>query len=118
MIHSHRTSFSRRVAIVLVAASTAMSAIPAMAQHDRHGGGGYRQPAYHGGGYHGDGHGGGYHHGGGDSGGLIVGALLGAVAGAALTSAIQAPPAVAYTEPPPPPPPGVAYYPGSYAPGY
>jgi hypothetical protein len=115
MIHSPRAILRKRVAIALMAAAMAMSATPAMAQHDRHGGGGHGRPAYHGGGYHGGDYRGGYHGGGG---GLIVGALLGAVAGTAVTSAVQALPAVAYVEPPPPPPPGAAYYPGSYAPGF
>lgn len=57
--------------------------------------------------------GGNYRGGDGDGGGLLVGILLGAVAGAAVTSAMRPPPPVVYRSPPPPPP-GVAYYPNGY----
>jgi hypothetical protein len=113
MIQISRISLRRWSATATIAIVAATSALPAQAQHDRHGGG---RPEYRGGGYHGGGHGG--HGGGGLAGGLVVGALLGAVAGAAISNATQAPPADVYSAPPPPPPPGAYYYPNSYPAGY
>src|ERR1700742_618823 len=114
MTQTFRSSLYRRMAVGAIAVAAALSALPAQAQHDRHGGG---RPAYHGG-YHGGGRGGYHGGGGGGGGGFLVGALLGAVTGAAVIGATQAPPPVVYSAPPPPPPPGVAYYPNNYGPGY
>ncbi|MGO9443536.1 MAG: hypothetical protein ACLPXB_02030 [Thiobacillaceae bacterium] len=113
MTQTYRISVYRRMAVAVIAVAAVASGLPVQAQ-DRHGGG-HEQPAYHGG-YRG-GHGG--YRGGhdGDGGGLLVGALLGAVVGAAIVGA-QPPPPVVYYAPPPPPPPGVEYYPNSYPPGY
>lgn len=102
----------RRLAVMLVAVTVAAAALPAQAQHD------YQRDGYGRQVYHRDyrgGHdnrrdyrgGGGDYRGGGsgDLGAILVGAILGAV----VAGAVQAPPAVIYRQPPPPPPPGVRY---------
>lgn len=122
MTETSRISLCRRMTAA-VAVIAAASGMPAQAEGPH--GGGYQRPAYQGG-YRSDhrdrrvGHrdyrgGGGDEH---DGGGLLVGALLGAVVGAALVGTMQPPPAVVYSAPPPPPPPGVDYYPDNYPPGY
>ncbi|WP_347929826.1 hypothetical protein [Pseudomonas helvetica] len=111
--------FYRRLAVMLVAVTVAAAALPAQAQHDYQRDG-YGRQVYHrdyrgghdnrrdyrggGGDYRGDGSG--------DLGAILVGAILGAV----VAGAVQAPPAVIYRQPPPPPPPGVRYYPRPYYP--
>ncbi|WP_158882320.1 hypothetical protein [Rhodanobacter sp. L36] len=102
MTHASRTPLSRQVAAVFLAVVMAASALPAHAQRYRHGG--YHRPPpprYH---DRNRGHGNGH-------GNLIAGALLGVIAGAAISNASQRPPPdVVYSNAPPPPPPGVVYY--------
>lgn len=117
MTKCSRMSLCRQLAVAVGAIAVTV-ALAAEAQYRPDGGDHGRPPAhggYHGGqgNYHG---GGGSYHGGGGSGGLLVGALLGAVAGAAVVGAMQPPPAVVYSSPPPPPPPGAVYYPNNYYP--
>ena len=123
MTQTSRISLSRRMTAAVVAVVAAASWMPAQAKNPHRGG--HEQPAYQGGyrsdhrdyrGYQGDYRGG--RDDDRDGGGVLVGALLGAVVGAALVGAMQPPPAVVYSAPPPPPPPGVDYYPDNYPPGY
>lgn len=107
-----RLSLRRTVAAALIAATSLGTVVPAYAQW--HGG------PPHGGGGRGHGWGGGPHGGydrghrggGGGNGGLVVGALVGLVAGAAIVGASQ------QQQSPPPPPPGAGYYQGGYPPQY
>jgi hypothetical protein len=113
MTQSSRNTLYRRMAMTVIAIAAMASALPAQAQHNRHGGG-HGRPSFHGGnrGGHGGYRGGrGYRRGGGGGGGngLLIGTLLGVAAGAAVVGASQRPP---------PPPPGAAYYPDNYPPGY
>lgn len=108
MTHTSRSPLYRPIAMAVVAIAMAASTLPAQAQ--RYGHGGYHgrpAPRYDNRRYYdhrGNGHG--------NGGALIAGALLGAIAGVAISNSTQqAPPPVVYSTAPPPPPPGVVYYP-------
>ncbi|WP_199099084.1 hypothetical protein [Dyella sp. ASV21] len=99
-----RRHIYRTAALATLAMAATALAMPAQAQHDRHGGE-HRQEAYYG---HDD------HRRGSDD--FAIGAVMGVAAGAAIEGAYQPPPVVVYQTAPPPPPPGVVYYANGYPP--
>lgn len=122
MTHPTGSLLSRSLATAFITAAMIASALPAHAQN--YGRGGYHgrpppRPQYNHHNNHNN-HNNYYNNrgrGGNGNSGLIAGALLGVIAGVAITSAAQRPPPdVVYSSPPPPPPPGVVYYTNSYPP--